>query len=265
MTAYCMSGAAGRMGRAIISCQSQAGLKLAGALDSPQSDYLGQDAGLLAGIGEIGVPIQSEPEQALEHASVVIDFSSPENTLAVADICSRLHIGLVVGTTGFTESQKAALVEKAKSIPMLISPNMSTGVNVLFHLTRMAASVLGLEYAPEVTEIHHRHKKDAPSGTAVKLLEILEQELSLKSSDVVHGRQGITGERPRGQIGAHALRGGDVVGDHTVYFFGEGERIEITHRAASRNTFAMGALRAARWLAEQPAGLYSMDSVLGLG
>ncbi len=259
-----MSGAAGRMGRAIIGCQKQAGLELVGALERSGSEYLGKDAGTLAGIEELGISITSDARAALQDAAAVIDFSSPENTLALADACAQTGTGLVVGTTGFDESQRKKLQEFSSKIPLLISPNMSLGVNVLFHLTRMAAQVLGPDYAAEVTEIHHRHKKDAPSGTAVKLLEILEEQFGLSSKDVVHGRSGITGERPRNQIGSHALRGGDVVGDHTVFLLGEGERIEITHRAASRNTFAMGALRAAKWLDGQKPGLYSMDSVLGL-
>jgi len=259
-----MSGAAGRMGRAIIACQKQAGLELVGALEHPGSEHLGQDAGNLAGIGELGISITSNAKKALEKAGAVIDFSSPENTLALAEVCSETGTGLVVGTTGFNEAQKKKLQDFSGKIALLISPNMSLGVNVLFHLTRMAAQVLGPDYAAEVTEIHHRHKKDAPSGTAVKLLEILEEQFGLGADDVVHGRSGITGERPRDQIGSHALRGGDVVGDHTVFLLGEGERIEITHRAASRSTFAMGALRAAKWLNGQKPGLYSMDSVLGL-
>lgn len=259
-----MSGAAGRMGRAIIGCQAQAGLELSGALERAGSEFLGQDAGALAGIGSLGIEITSDPATALKEAGAVIDFSSPENTLSLARSCTESGTGLVVGTTGFSEEQKKELQGYSKKIPLLISPNMSLGVNVLFHLTRMAARVLGPDYAAEVTEIHHRHKKDAPSGTAVKLLEILEEQFGLSAGDVVHGRSGLTGERPKNQIGSHALRGGDVVGDHTVFLLGEGERIEITHRAASRNTFAMGALRAAKWLDGQKPGLYSMDSVLGL-
>lgn len=259
-----MSGAAGRMGRAIISCQKQAGLELVGALERDGSEFIGQDAGSLAGIGELGVSISADPQAALKDAASVIDFSSPENTLTLAKHCTETATGLVVGTTGFSAEQRKELESFAAKIPLLISPNMSLGVNVLFHLTRMAARVLGPDYAAEVTEIHHKHKKDAPSGTAVRLLEILEEQFGLTSDDVVHGRSGLTGERPRDQIGSHALRGGDVVGDHTVFLLGEGERIEITHRAASRNTFAMGALRAAKWLAGQKPGLYSMDSVLGL-
>lgn len=252
------------MGRAIISCQNQAGLNLSGALEREGSEFLGRDAGGLAGIGDIGISIVSAPEQAIGEGVPVIDFSSPENTLRLAEVCAKKNAGLIVGTTGFTPEQRNTLERFASSIPLLISPNMSTGVNVLFHLTRMAARVLGKDYAAEVTEIHHRHKKDAPSGTAVKLLEIIEQEFGLDSSHVVHGRSGMTGERPVDQIGSHALRGGDVVGDHTAFFLGEGERIEITHRAASRNTFAMGALRAAKWLGGRQPGLYTMDSVLGL-
>ncbi|MCB1139481.1 MAG: 4-hydroxy-tetrahydrodipicolinate reductase [Leptospiraceae bacterium] len=265
MTAYCMSGAAGRMGRTIISCQQQAGLSLAGALEREGSEFLGQDAGSLAGIGALGISVVAEPNKALKGAASVIDFSSPENTLNLAQACAEQGVGLVVGTTGFSAQQRKDLESFAAKIPLLISPNMSTGVNVLFHLTRMAAKVLGKDYAAEVTEIHHRHKKDAPSGTAVKLLEIIEQEFGLTSEHVAHGRSGLTGARPSDEIGSHALRGGDVVGDHTVFFLGEGERIEITHRASSRNTFAMGALRAAAWLDGQKPGLYTMDDVLGLG
>lgn len=261
-----MSGASGRMGRAIISLMAggEGPLTLSGALDHPQSIALDRDAGEVCGTGNLGIPIVASPEKALTGAQVAIDFSSVEGSLQVARLCAEKGIALVVGTTGFREDQKEELTRIAERIPLLISPNMSFGVNLLFHLVQVAAASLGDGYDLEVVEVHHRHKKDAPSGTAVRLKEILLDAMGRSEEDVIYGRNGITGERAPREIAVHALRGGDVVGDHTVHFMADGERLELTHRASSRSTFARGAIMAAAYLADKRPGLYSMKDVLRL-
>ena len=268
---FAMIGAGGRMGRSIIGLVPEtigAGLRLSGALERPGSDLLGADAGELAGwrggAGEArnaGVAITDDLDLALRNAHVAIDFSSPATTLRVAEICKRQGTALLVGTTGFSVAEKNQLVEFAREIPLLIAANMSLGVNLLFYLTKIAARGLA-NFEAEITEIHHHHKKDAPSGTAQRLKEVLLEELARNEDQVVYGRSGIGDGRPAAEIGVHALRGGDVVGEHTVFFFGEGERVELTHRATSRSTFASGALTAAKFLAKQMPGLYSMNDVL---
>jgi 4-hydroxy-tetrahydrodipicolinate reductase len=196
---------------------------------------------------------------------VVIDFSFHEATAGFAELCAQHQKALVIGTTGHTPAEKARISGFQAALPMVWSANYSTGVNTLFWLTRKAAEILGPGFDLEIVEMHHRHKKDAPSGTATTLAEILAQARRQQLATVVrHGRQGITGERTAEEIGVHALRGGDVVGDHTVIFAAAGERLELTHKAASRETFAHGALRAAQWVVQQPPGLYDMQDVLGL-
>jgi 4-hydroxy-tetrahydrodipicolinate reductase len=194
-------------------------------------------------------------EQLNADCDVVIDVSHPDGTAAAL----QLHKPLVIGTTGHSAEQLRAIESAAREFPIVLAPNFSVGVNALFWLTRKAAELLGDEFDIEVVETHHRLKKDAPSGTAKRLVELLS-----RGGDVVHGREGMTGERPRGQIGVHAIRAGDVVGDHTVIFAGAGERLELTHKASSRDTFAAGAVRAARWIVDKPPRLYSMEDVLGL-
>jgi 4-hydroxy-tetrahydrodipicolinate reductase len=206
-----------------------------------------------------------DPATAVPAADVVIDFSTHEVTSRVVELCVRHGRALVIGTTGHTPAEKAAIAAGAARIPLVWSANYSTGVNLLFWLTRRAAEILGEGFDREIIELHHRHKKDAPSGTALRLAEIL-AEVRRQSPEAVlrHGRQGLVGERPPAEIGMHALRGGDVVGEHTVLFAAPGERVELTHRASSREPFARGALRAARWVVGRPPGLYDMQDVLGL-
>ena len=202
---------------------------------------------------------------ALLGCDAVIDFSHPTLTEGIAKACAQAGKWLVIGTTGHTDAQVAAIHEAAKTIPVVFAPNFSVGVNTLFWLTRKAAEILGPDFDLEVVEMHHRLKKDSPSGTAKRLAEILAEVRDLEyNRDVRHGREGIVGERTRTEIGMHAVRGGDVVGDHTVIYANIGERMELTHKASSRDTFARGSVRAAKWAATQPAGLYDMQDVLGL-
>ncbi|MBI3395994.1 MAG: 4-hydroxy-tetrahydrodipicolinate reductase [Spirochaetia bacterium] len=261
MIPFAMIGAAGRMGRTIIALTMSdfaSELRLSGALEYPESPHVGKDAGELAGVGASGVTVTGKMAEALTGAKVAIDFSRAESVLANARACAEAGVGLVVGTTGLTESERTELTTLSKKIPMMVSPNMSVGVNALFALVAEAARRLS-GYDVEIVEIHHHHKKDAPSGTAVRLKEIVRDTLGRQESDVIYGREGLVGERPRLEIGVHAVRGGDVVGDHTVYFMTNGERVELTHRASSRNAFAGGAVRAALFLAGKNPGLWSSD------
>ena len=201
----------------------------------------------------------------LPATDVVVDFTFHEVTPLVANLCQQQKCGLVIGTTGHSEAERRSIQKAAERIPMVWASNYSMGVNTLFWLTRKAAEILGPSFDLEVVEMHHRHKKDAPSGTATTLLEILAQVRGVQLEEALrHGRQGITGERTASEIGIHALRGGDVVGDHTVIFAAAGERVELTHKASSRETFAVGALRAAKWVVGKPPGVYTMQDVLGL-
>ena len=264
MTSIAILGAAGRMGQTLIRCAPRVpGLKVAAALESAGHAALGQDAGLLAGVGPLGVTITTGPARG---ANVVIDFTF--HTAAPANLAAAVAArqAVVLGTTGLTEAEQAAIRKAAEQIPVVWAANMSLGINVLLDLVRRAAALLEADaYDAEIVEMHHRLKKDAPSGTALALADAVAQGRSVALKDVVcHGREGITGERSRGQIGMHALRGGDVVGDHTVIFAAEGERIELSHRASSRESFAMGALRAAAWVHGRKPGLYNMRNVLGL-
>lgn len=234
-------GARGRMGKAISEAASSLGISVAVELDA------GDDLGKGLGAGD-----------------VIIDFSSHQATAAVVGHAVRLRKPLVIGTTGHPAEEKARLVKEAFPIPLVWSGNYSVGVNLLFALTRRAAGVLGPDYDAEVVEMHHRFKKDAPSGTAARLLEIILEERKLTAAALRHGREGIVGERTATEVGIHALRGGDVVGDHTVMFAALGERIELTHKASDRGIFARGALRAAQWILGRPAGVYDMQDVLGL-
>lgn len=259
-----VTGAAGRMGRALIeACTRTEGLQLAGALERPGSSIVGADAGELAGLGRLGVPIVAGLEK-LEF-DVLVDFTRPEATLGYLAACQRAGRRMVIGTTGFDEAGKGRIAEAARTVPLVFAPNMSVGVNLCFKLLDLAARVLGDNVDVEVIEAHHRYKADAPSGTALRMGEVVAKALKRDLKEcAVYGRQGVTGERSRATIGFATVRAGDIVGDHTVLFAGGGERVEITHRAESRATFANGAMRAARWLAEKPAGLYDMQDVLGL-
>ncbi|MDP9900369.1 4-hydroxy-tetrahydrodipicolinate reductase [Variovorax ginsengisoli] len=237
---------------------------LAGALDRAEADSIGSDAAAFLGTAS-GVRIASDLRVGLQNAQVLIDFTRPEGTLAHLVVCRELGVQAVIGTTGFTDAQKAQIAEIARDIAIVMAPNMSVGVNVTFKLLEMAAQALSNGYDIEIIEAHHRHKIDAPSGTALKMGEVIADALGrdLKAC-AVYSREGITGERDPSTIGFSSIRGGDIVGDHTVLFAGTGERIEITHKSASRTTYAQGSLRAARFLGTQRAGLFDMFDVLGL-
>lgn len=260
-----ISGAAGRMGRMLVSAITRAGdLRVTGAVDHPDASERGADAGELAGVGHLGVPILGNIAD-LPDFDVLVDFSVATATLDKLDFCTDNGRALVIGTTGFEDAGLEAIRQAAESVPIVMAPNMSVGVNVTFKLIEFAARALGDDVDVEVFEAHHRHKIDAPSGTAVRMGEILADTLDRDiATDAVYGREGITGERDGRTIGFHSLRGGDIVGEHTVTFAGTGERIEITHRAGSRENFAAGAVRAVRFVAGREPGLYGMDEVLGL-
>ena len=265
-TRVAIVGASGRMGRTLIESAVQfEGIALGGATESPGHESLGQDAGLLAGVGGQGVSICSTLADCLSGVDVVIDFSRPQVTLANVAACRAVGCRIVIGTTGFSSEELEQIKQAAEVIPIMMAPNMSVGVNLCLKLLDVAARVLGDEVDIEVIEAHHRHKVDAPSGTALRMGEVVADALGRRLEDcAVYGRQGITGERDRFTIGFETIRAGDIVGDHTVMFAGEGERVEITHKASSRMTFARGALRAANWLMDRPAGLYDMQDVLNL-
>lgn len=260
-----ITGAAGRMGKTLIELIHEApDLTLGAAFERPDSSLLGADAGELVGVGNIGVPVQADVTRALDEFDLLIDFSVPQATLGFLPVLAEAGKKLVVGTTGFDEAGQAAIDAAAAKIAILKAPNMSVGVNVVFKLIEIAAEVLGDEVDVEVIEAHHRHKIDAPSGTAMRMGEILADTLGRDlAEDAVYGRQGTTGPREAKAIGFATVRGGDIVGDHTVLYAGTGERIEITHRAQSRANFAQGALRASRFLGDKASGLYDMQDVLG--
>ena len=260
-----ITGAAGRMGTQLARLvRATEGLVLHGAVERPGVAQ-GQDVGVLEGSGPIGVPVVDDLAKALPGAGVVVDFTSHEASARHAETCAGKSVPIVIGSTGFSAEAKARVAAAAKRIPVVLSPNMSVGVNVLFELVRQAAHVLGEDYDVEIVELHHKKKRDAPSGTAVRLGEVASEALGRDPKDALaFSRHGIIGERPPWQIGVQTLRGGDVVGEHTVFFCGEGERLELTHRATSRDQFARGAVRAAQWIVGRPPGLYDMADVLGL-
>ncbi len=261
-----VAGASGRMGRMLIEAVLDAPEhRLAGALDVAGSAALGLDAGAFAG-RSTGVVVTSDLRAGLAGAQVLIDFTRPAGTLAHLARCRELGVKAVVGTTGFNTAEKAVIAEHARHVAIVLAPNMSVGVNVVLRLLDQAARGLNPGYDVEVIEAHHRHKVDAPSGTALQMGEVLAKALGRKLEDcAVFDRHGVSGERVASTIGFTSIRGGDIVGDHTVLFAGSGERIEITHRSSSRATYAQGALRAARFLASQRNGLFDMNDVLGLG
>ncbi|WP_188150917.1 4-hydroxy-tetrahydrodipicolinate reductase [Teredinibacter waterburyi] len=261
-----VTGAGGRMGKTLIEAvQLAEGAQLAAAIERPESSLLGADAGELAGVGRIGVSVVGSIADVVNDFDVLIDFTAPEATLANAQVCANAGKSMVVGTTGFSSEQKSAFDAAVKPIALCMASNFSTGVNLCFKLLDMAARVLGDEVDIEVYEAHHRHKVDAPSGTALSMGEVLANALGRDLNDVaVYGREGQTGARDRNTIGFATVRGGDVVGDHTVSFLADGERVEITHKASSRMSFARGAVRAAIWVAAQAAGRYDMQDVLDL-
>ncbi|MCC7412088.1 MAG: 4-hydroxy-tetrahydrodipicolinate reductase [Gammaproteobacteria bacterium] len=265
-TRIAVSGAAGRMGRTIIELlRERPALALGAAFEQSGSARLGEDAGRVAGGGALGVAITADPCAAADAFDVLVDFSHPDAVPANVEACRAAHRRLVVGTTGLGASQRAAIVAASAVIPVVFAPNMSIGVNLCFKLIEVAARAIGDSMDVEVIEAHHRNKIDAPSGTAMRMGEILAAALGRDlGACAVYGREGRTGVRERRTIGFETIRAGDIVGDHTVLFAGDGERIEITHRAGSRATFAAGALCAAEWLAAAPPGLYDMQDVLGL-
>lgn len=260
-----IAGASGRMGRMLIEAvQAADDCVLAGALDVAASPAIGNDATAFLGHAS-DVAITADLKSGLQNAQTLIDFTRPEGTMAHLKVCRELGVNLVIGTTGFNEAQKAEIAAAAKDIAIMLSPNMSVGVNVTLKLLEMAAKALSTGYDIEVIEAHHRHKVDAPSGTAIKMGEVIAGALGRDLKDcAVYERYGHTGERDPSSIGFATIRGGDIVGDHTVLFAGIGERIEITHKSSSRITYAQGSLRAVRFLAGRQAGLYDMFDVLGL-
>jgi len=266
MTRIAVCGAAGRMGRAIIEATTQTpGLKLGAALTHPQSSVLGVDAGELAGVGKLGVVVVDNLERVVNDFDVLIDFTRPDVTMGNVRACQLAGKRIVIGTTGFSDEQKRAIKTASDSIAVVLAPNMSVGVNLCFKLLDMAARILGDSVDIEIVEAHHRHKIDAPSGTALRMGEVVANALGRDLKDcAVYGREGQTGARDRKTIGFETIRAGDIVGEHTVMFADIGERVEITHKASSRMTFANGALRAATWLHQQPRGLFDMQDVLGL-
>jgi 4-hydroxy-tetrahydrodipicolinate reductase len=262
---YAIAGSAGRMGRTLIEAvQQDPEATLAAALEHPSSPFLGRDAGELVG-APCGIKIGADLDAALAVSDCLIDFTRPEGTFEHIVACKRHKVGIVIGTTGFTAEGKAAIAEASRVIPIVFAPNMAVGVNAVFRLLDVAARILNEGYDIEVIEAHHRHKVDAPSGTALRMGEVVAKALGRDLADcAVYGREGHTGERPASQIGFATIRGGDIVGDHTVLFAGGGERIEITHKSASRLPYAQGALRAGRYLRGRDNGLFDMQDVLGL-
>jgi len=263
--AIAIAGVSGRMGRMLVEAVQQSpDTHLAGALDVASSPAIGLDATAFTGIAS-GVKITDDLREGLKNAKYLIDFTRPEGTLAHLKVCRELGVKLIIGTTGFSEAQKAEIADAARDIAIVMAPNMAVGVNVVFKLLAEAAKALNEGYDIEIIEAHHRHKVDAPSGTALKMGEVVADALGRDLKDcAVYGREGVTGERDPSTIGFATVRGGDIVGDHTVLFAGLGERIEITHKSSSRVHYAQGSLRAARFLAKQPHGLFGMDDVLGL-
>jgi|TARA_B110000971_G_scaffold74524_1_gene76470 4-hydroxy-tetrahydrodipicolinate reductase len=266
MIRVAVAGCAGRMGKTLVQAIEEAPqLSLGAAFEHPGHSFIGADAGTLAGIGAKGILISADPESQVDAFDVVIDFTIPEATLGLADICARNNRSMVIGTTGLTAVQLDQLEQLAKRTSLFISPNMSVGVNLSLRLIELAAKALGDDVDVEVIEAHHRHKVDAPSGTALRIGEVLAKALGRDlDENAIYGRQGITGARDSKTIGFSTIRGGDIVGEHTVMFAGEGERLEITHRAHSRSNFAQGALRAVGFVHGKEPGLYNMQDLLGL-
>ncbi len=266
MARVVIAGAAGRMGRALVEAGvGDEHVTVVGAVEHPGSAFLGGDAGELAGCGKLNVPIRDSLEQTDQEFDVLIDFTLPDSTMEHVKTCRELGKRMVIGTTGLSEPQKRVVAEAAKDSAIVFAPNMSIGVNLCFKLLETAAKVMGEDVDIEIIEAHHRHKLDAPSGTALRMGEVVADALGRDLSKcAVYGREGRTGVRDRTTIGFETIRAGDIVGEHTVLFAGMGERVEITHKASSRMTFARGAIRGANWLMARDNGLYDMQDVLGL-
>jgi 4-hydroxy-tetrahydrodipicolinate reductase len=259
-------GAAGRMGQTLIkACLETESAELAAAVERPGAPALGRDAGEVAGLSRCGVAMTDDPVSVMASIDVAIDFTAPEATLAHLEICRRAGKRLVIGATGFSPEQRETIRQAAQDIPIVMAPNYSVGVNLSLKLLEIAARVMGGYTDIEIVEAHHRHKVDAPSGTALRMGEVVAQALGRDLQDcAIYGREGVTGARQRETIGFSTIRAGDIVGEHTVMFADEGERLEIVHKASSRMTFAKGAVRAALWLEGKGAGLYDMRDVLDL-
>ncbi len=266
MLRIAITGAAGRMGKTLIeACQQTDGCEMSAAIERPGISLIGADAGELAGVGTLNVKLVDDIRQVVDDFDTLIDFTSIESTLNNLEICKQHKKHIIIGTTGFSDEQKQVISAAAEETAVVFAPNMSVGVNLCLKLLQMAASVLNEDYDIEVIEAHHRHKVDAPSGTALRMGEVVAETLGRDLKEcAVYGREGQTGARDPQTIGFETIRAGDVVGEHTVMFATEGERVEITHKASSRMTFAKGAMRAAKWLQGRDKGLYDMQDVLGL-
>ncbi len=259
-------GVSGRMGRAIYRLlDGEDNIEIVGATEIDIHPEIGKDVGLVVGSGEIGVSINSDIQSTSTEADVIVDFTTPNSTLSNAKFASSNGIAMVIGTTGFDEDQKKDLEALASSFPCVFSPNMSIGVNVMFEATKKLAEILGDDYDLEIIEAHHKHKVDAPSGTALRLGEAAAEGLGRDFNSVARfERHGVIGERKEKEIGMQTIRAGDIVGEHTIMFCGAGERIELTHRAMSRDNFAKGVVRAVKWIPGKSSGIYTMKEVLGL-
>lgn len=266
MVRVAVAGIAGRMGtRIAIQAHEHPEVNLTGAFERDGHEKIGADAGEIIGVGTIGVPVSAGVEEALQKADVLVDFTTVGSTIVNMQKCVDLGKAMVIGTTGFSESEKKNLQASGSKIPFVFAPNMSVGVNLLFRVLHDVASVLGDDYDIEIVEAHHRLKKDAPSGTALRMAQVIADAVNRNLDEVaVYERKGMIGERTKKEIGIQTLRAGDIVGEHTVLFGTVGERVEITHKASSRDTFAKGAIRAALWLKERSPGMYDMMDVLGL-
>lgn len=265
MIKIAVCGAAGRMGQKIIIAAVEAGCTISGALERPGHPQVGQDAGLIAGCGQLGVAISDDLNAVVEGCDVLVDFTTPKISLKNLEVCGLKKKSIVIGSTGFTPEERALAAELAKDIPAVLAPNMSVGVNVCFKMLKDLAKTLGDDFDVEIVELHHNKKKDSPSGTAVRMGEVVAEALGRDYNQVAnYHREGICGERTKEEIGMQTVRGGDIVGEHTVYFIGMGERIEISHRAMSRDMFSRGSIRAAKWIVGKAPGLYDMQDVLGL-
>ncbi len=266
MTKIVVTGAAGRMGSRIIAlAKDNAGLKLVGALERAGHESIGKDVGLMHGLGETNVLVRDSLGDIIDECDAVIDFTGVGATLEHVKTAAERKKAMVIGTTGLKKDEIAQIASAAAGIPVVLAPNMSVGVNLLLRVLRDIAQVLGDDYDVEVIEAHHRMKKDAPSGTALKMAQVIAEALNRDLDDVAtYARKGLIGERQKREIGIQTIRAGDIVGEHTVLFGGLGERIEITHRVSSRDTFARGALKAALWIEGKQPGLYDMQDVLGL-
>ncbi len=266
MVKIAVCGAAGRMGQRIINSVHEAdGVVLSGVLERPGHPLVGQDVGLVAGCGALGVNISDDLNAVVAGCDVLIDFTSPKVSLKNLEVCALKRKSIVIGSTGFTPEERAFAAELARDIPVVLAPNMSVGVNVCLKVLKDVAKTLGDDFDVEIVELHHNKKKDAPSGTAVRMGEVVAEALGRDYNQVANfHREGLCGERTKEEIGMQTVRGGDIIGEHTVYFIGQGERIEISHRAMTRDMFSRGSVRAAKWVTLQKPGLYDMQDVLGL-